>query len=293
MELLQLRYFKIVCEKGKITSAAESLFISPPALSATIARLERELGVKLFDRRNNSIILNRQGEIFLRYTNQVLASLDNARLELQNSVKSELSHIKIATTNSNLWIGLLAAFSLEEPHITVSNTTLKLSQIPTVYLSPQFNFLLAEEGDLSEKNYQYITLIEHDRPVLVVNAEHPLASRESIDLRTIPDETFFLPVADMSMYKMVKDLLSRADIPVQNTYEYSYMLRRRMIAENRGVSFSTVYTSQAEDPSFRYIPIEIPYCEQRLKLYWDASKEMSSEEKLFMQFAKEFYGVKD
>ncbi len=113
MELLQLRYFKIVCEKGKITSAAESLFISPPALSATIARLERELGVKLFDRRNNSIILNRQGEIFLRYTNQVLASLDNARLELQNSVKSELSHIKIATTNSNLWIGLLAAFSLE------------------------------------------------------------------------------------------------------------------------------------------------------------------------------------
>ncbi len=289
MELLQLRYFKTVAEKGKITAAAESLYISPPALSATIARLEKELGVKLFERKNNSISLNRQGEIFLRYTNQVLTSLDSAKLELQESVRDSESHIRIATTNSNLWIGLLSAFSLEFPHITVSNTSLKLSQVPPAYLSPQFNFLLAEENDLDARHYRSTVVIERDKPVLVVNPQHPLAKEQSIDLRKIANETFILPAVNMSMYKMVKELLALAHVPVQNTYEYTYMLRRKMIAENRGVSFSTLYTSQSEEQTFRYIPIEIPSCEQRLRLFWDEDKILTQEENLFRDFAMAFY----
>ena len=63
MELLQLKYFKCVAEASSLKTAAESLFISPPALSASISRLERELGVKLFDRTNRSITLNKQENI--------------------------------------------------------------------------------------------------------------------------------------------------------------------------------------------------------------------------------------
>ena len=78
MELQQLKYFKVVAEKGKISDAAQALFLSTPALSTSISRLEKELGVQLFDRTNNRIILNRQGQIFLRYVNEVLADLDGA-----------------------------------------------------------------------------------------------------------------------------------------------------------------------------------------------------------------------
>ena len=289
VEFLQLKYFKTVAEKGKIVAAAESLFISPPALSATISRLEKELNVKLFDRTNNSITLNQQGEIFLRYTNQVLSSLENAKLELQQSMQNKDPHIRIATTTSNLWIGLLCAFSLECPQITLSNTTLKLSQIPAASLSPQYNFLLAEEQDLHSDKLDSLTLIENDRPVLMVHPAHPLASRRSIDLRSITDETFFLPVADMSMYKMVKELLTLANAPMHNTYEYSYMLRRQMVAENRGVSFSTVYTCQAEDPNLRYIPIEIPFYQQKQMIFWDKDRELSHEEETFRAFAVDYF----
>ena len=66
MELQQLKYFKAVAEVGKISDAAESLFISAPALSTSISRLEKELGVQLFDRTNNKISLNIQGQIFLK-----------------------------------------------------------------------------------------------------------------------------------------------------------------------------------------------------------------------------------
>lgn len=45
MELQQLKYFKTVAEAGKVVTAAESLYISPPALSTSISRLEKELGM--------------------------------------------------------------------------------------------------------------------------------------------------------------------------------------------------------------------------------------------------------
>ena len=64
MELQQLKYFKSVAAIGKISDAAESLYISAPALSTSISRLEKELGTKLFDRTSNRITLNAQGQIF-------------------------------------------------------------------------------------------------------------------------------------------------------------------------------------------------------------------------------------
>lgn len=72
MELLQLKYFKKVAEVGKICDAAEALFISAPALSAAVSRLEKDLGMPLFDRGNNRITLNQQEKIFLQGSTRYL-----------------------------------------------------------------------------------------------------------------------------------------------------------------------------------------------------------------------------
>ena len=113
MELQQLKYFKKVAETEKISAAAESLFISAPARSASVARLEKELGMALFDRSGNSIRLNRQGRILLHYVNQVFASLESARVELRQSMMQQSRHVAVAAMSSNTWIDLIAAFSQE------------------------------------------------------------------------------------------------------------------------------------------------------------------------------------
>ena len=144
MELLQLKYFKTVAETGKISAAAEALFISAPALSTSISRLEKELGFPLFDRTHNAIRLNRQGQIFLRYVNQVFATLDCARMEMRQSMLLQGQHVSVATLSANVWIDLIAAFSQEYPHFTLSCTSLRLSQFAASGLGPQYSFLLAE-----------------------------------------------------------------------------------------------------------------------------------------------------
>lgn len=83
MKLTQLQYFKTVAEMGKISLAAKKLYVSAPALSIAIANLEKELGVKLFDRGNNRIVLNEQGKAYLRHVNQILGDLSQAKEEIQ------------------------------------------------------------------------------------------------------------------------------------------------------------------------------------------------------------------
>ena len=50
MELLQLKYFRVIAETENISKAAEQLYIAQPSLSMTLKRLEDELGIPLFDR---------------------------------------------------------------------------------------------------------------------------------------------------------------------------------------------------------------------------------------------------
>jgi len=58
MELLQLRYFLTVARTLNISRAAQYHMIPQPSMSQTITRLEKELNVKLFDRRNGKLFLN-------------------------------------------------------------------------------------------------------------------------------------------------------------------------------------------------------------------------------------------
>ena len=79
MDLLQLRYFNLLAENQHLTRTAEHLKISSPSLSATIKRLENELGVQLFDRKGRNIILNNYGEILLSYVKEIFLLLENAQ----------------------------------------------------------------------------------------------------------------------------------------------------------------------------------------------------------------------
>ena len=65
--LQQLRYFKELAKTQHLTQTAERLYITQTTLSNTIINLEKQLGVKLFDRVGRNLQLNAVGQLYLKY----------------------------------------------------------------------------------------------------------------------------------------------------------------------------------------------------------------------------------
>lgn len=76
MELLQLRYFYDCARCGSIAKTAEKYMVPASSVSASIRRLETELGKKLFDRTSNRIVLNEKGKQLEKTLNKIFSDLD-------------------------------------------------------------------------------------------------------------------------------------------------------------------------------------------------------------------------
>lgn len=84
MNLHQIRYFLAVAETGGFTKAAERVLVSQPTLSAGIKKLERDLGVRLFERDRRRVALTAAGARFLDRARAIVAEVGAARAELMD-----------------------------------------------------------------------------------------------------------------------------------------------------------------------------------------------------------------
>jgi DNA-binding transcriptional LysR family regulator len=109
MDLLQLHYFQTVARLEHVTRAAEELRVAQPALSKTIARLEAELGVPLFDRRGRRVALNAGGRAFLRHVHRVFREVEDGRQELADLAGLARGTVTVAATGSALHVMLFFA----------------------------------------------------------------------------------------------------------------------------------------------------------------------------------------
>ena len=79
MELTQLLQFKTIAESKTMREAAERLHISQPALSSSLKNLETELGVRLFERQKNHLILNQAGQLALTHACAVIGRAEEMK----------------------------------------------------------------------------------------------------------------------------------------------------------------------------------------------------------------------
>ena len=118
MDIHSLTYFKKVAELQHITRASEELHVAQPSLSRTISRLEKELGVQLFERSGKNIILNSYGEILLKHTNRILQELKDIEQEIGDAAGERSRTVTLSLyAASKLLPELVMAFKHEYPSI--------------------------------------------------------------------------------------------------------------------------------------------------------------------------------
>lgn len=291
MELQQLKYFKTVAEIGKISDAAQALFISAPALSTSVSRLEEELGTKLFDRTNNRIILNKQGQILLRYVNQIFSTLESAKSELRQSAMLQGQHVSLATVASTQWVDMVTAFTQKHPDFTLLCSTVTRTGLLSSGLSAQHSFLLAAEDDVPEFYTDKLesAFLFEDHPVLMVPVEHPFAKMDAVDLSRLRGEKMFLPLQDYPLYDMLRKLFADCDIPFPAGNAYSHLATQQMAAKGLGIAFATSHTALENPQKLRYVPIANEYKPWVSRLYWRKNQVFTRDEELFKEFVLQYY----
>ncbi len=187
MTLQQLEYFSIVAKYGNMTKAANELHISQPSLSECIKKLETEIGVQLFDRVGKNIVLNENGNAFLKSSNSIFEIIERNKQKMLYG--KSLAHEEIV-------IGFRCTESLLAPcisqyykhHKKVIFRLVTNMNVVRQEGSAVLDFLIAR-GINSHSGRFCVPLIREEHCVLL-RKDHPLAQSDSIDLRDLSEDTF-------------------------------------------------------------------------------------------------------
>lgn len=139
MELLQLKYFLDTSKNENFARTAEKYFVHPSSVSASIKRLEKELGCTLFDRKANSIFLNENGKRFQKSIHHIFEELNEATFELSAEEKDD-TEIRI--------------FARSARHYIMDRIIEFNKKFPTVRFDTSFDF--------SENNYDDYDIVVGD-----------------------------------------------------------------------------------------------------------------------------------
>lgn len=188
-----MRYVLAVAETASFTRAAERCHIVQSALSHQVARLEKELGARLFDRTSRRVRLTTAGEAFLPAARQALEAAERARAEVAaatGEIRGTLTVGSIPTVAAVDLPAVLRDYRLRYPQVRISLRAgsserfveqVRDGGVDVAFLGvpPGFRPQGVRDRELG-----------HGRHVAVVVPGHPLAAEEEVDLRRLADEVF-------------------------------------------------------------------------------------------------------
>ncbi|WP_313890827.1 LysR family transcriptional regulator [Psychrobacillus sp.] len=220
MEWQRLEYFQTLANIQHMTRAAEILSISQPALSRSIASLEDEIGVPLFDRQGRSIVLNRYGMMFLQRVNRILNEMNDGLDEIQQLINPEQGEVSLGflhTLGTSTVPNIIRAFHEQYPHITF--------QLKQNHTHIQLKQLKAGGLDLC-----LLASIEYEKPIkwtelwrdelfVIVPINHQLAKRESITLQEIVQESFISMKKGYALRNTTDGIFTEASLQPNITFE--------------------------------------------------------------------------
>ncbi len=191
IDLRQIRYLTTVAECGSITGASTRLYITQPALTASLRKLEQAVGVDLLRCHPRGIELTPAGERFVEHARTALDIVEDATLQARRIGRlsgGELTIGLLPATLSRLPRALVAAFRTQYPgtHVRyrelsyVSHTTdLTTGRVDVAFLWPPYR----------ESEVTFLTL-DHEPRVLGVAASHRLSGHDSVSLDDAVDCVF-------------------------------------------------------------------------------------------------------
>ena len=203
MELTLLYYFKTVAELENITKAAETLYISQPALSKAIAKLEKSLDVTLFERRKGRISLSAMGRVYYDYVSSAFQVLEQGETKLSEIKKQSDDTVSIAAPVAGVLHELIYDFLSGGEKIQINQYLYEESILESELLSGKLDFAVTPVT-IENSEIEQIKLMEEE-VFIVVSEKHPLSDKKYVRLADFAQDSFLVNEASFDQ-KIIKVL---------------------------------------------------------------------------------------
>ncbi|MFT7561557.1 MAG: DNA-binding transcriptional LysR family regulator [Flavobacteriales bacterium] len=231
MDTESLQAFVAVARNGSFSIAAQTLFLTQPAISKRVSKLEERLNHRLFDRLGRSLHLTEAGQALLPKAEAIIKELKDTERHIQELSGEIVGTLRVATSHH---IGLhhlppiLREFASKHANVNLQFEFLDSEQaskkvisgdceLAVVTLAPKIEYPLT-----SERLWQ-------DKLAVVVGKNHTFASRKNISLAELSQEAAILPDLNTFTGRMILTRFEAAGCTIKVNMATNYLETIKMM----------------------------------------------------------------
>ncbi len=260
MELRQLEYFIAVASEMNFSRAAQRVHVVQSALSTSVSKLEKELGVELFDRSKQQIKITPAGELFREHARRVIHTARLAK-DSMSDYRGELS--------GTVELGSLVSFGaldvprvLGEFHRNYPFVRIRLRQSQTgsmAYLSAiadgSLDLALVSAPDRFPARIE-MRMLSQEPMLFVCRPDHQLAQRDHVGIPELAEEDLIGFPGEFGLRRLVEDAFTAAGITSHTPYEVAahYSVAAGLVRHGLGTIFMPA-SEAGRFPDLRAMPV--------------------------------------
>ena len=240
--LKPLRAFCQTARLGSVSRAAEALYVSQPAITLQLQALERDLGVKLFERVGRRLTPSREGQLLFELAKPLVEGIDTLDAVFHERVRGlDAGELNVAAGSSTILYllpGIVEAFRQRHPDVRLS--------LHNVTGAGGLDLLRSDVVDLAvgsmldvPANLRYEAAYRFE-PMLIVPPDHPLAHKSPLKLEDLSPYGLILPPKRLTTYRMVDLVFQQNRVPYTVALEVGgWEVIKQYVAMGLGISIVT------------------------------------------------------
>jgi len=283
-----LAWLVAVAEHGHVTDAAAALRTGQPTLSRAVARVEAELGVRVFERVPEGVRVTPTGEVVVAAARELTGRYDALRAELEHVLDPDTGVVRLAFLDSmatSLVPRLLHDFHDEAPRVRVVLTQEPAHEIVADLATGAAELAISTRptGGSTERSFGWHPL-QRERLVLAVPARHRLRARKRVALDVLAGEELVTTPVGFGYRALVDGLLREAGVAPAVSFESQDLATiEGLVAAGLGVA---VLPEQFAGTSGTVgIPISAPGARRTIGLTWRTDRPLPTPAARFLDFA--------
>lgn len=256
--LRQLQIFLVAAETLSFQRAAESLHLTPPAVSMQMGRLGEELGAPLFEKHGRQLALTASGQTLLPYArriSQLLREASSAITELEGAAGLTLT-VAMVSTSRNFGPQLVARFQAQHPEARVEIRIGNRREVIELLESDEAQ--LALMGRVPGRvEVEAVPFAEHPY-VVIASPKHPLAGEHDIDPARLSEEVFLARESGSGTRIVMEHFFGDRGIGMPRLQEMSSNenIKQAVIA-NMGLAVISRHTLSLELDAGRLVELDV------------------------------------